>query len=207
MEPDFAGCDFGCAGEAGIETGFAVKNLALDEEGQPRWESAMQLRGPKADFAFEAAQLMQAGKLTLEGLKEQIVEAANVTFRSRGGFGDLGTLNDVKKMLGGSAKDWYFEFQRVAANPEGLAEIIANEGSQLTALARRYGPIQAQRSKGFAYAGPEIALKELAEAVLKIRQQTKNSNDWETLTRLSVRVEKDLSYYNKVCVKMKGTSK
>jgi hypothetical protein len=181
-------------------------NLALDDEGQPRWESSMQLRGPKADFAFEAAQLMQAGRLTLDDLKEQIIEAANLSFKSRGGLADLETLNDVKRMLGGSAKDWFFEFQRVAAHPEGLTEIIDNEGSNLTALARRYGPIQAQRRKGFANDGPDLALKELAETILLIRTQAKKSKNINDLTDLSIRVQSDLSLYAKILGKLEGSN-
>ena len=162
------------------ETGFCFEgrgvNLLIDPTtGEPRWNAAETRHGPKEDFALEAAKLLSAGTMTLERLRQDIIKAANFEWRSQGKSGSLFTLNDVEAFIGKSAKGWFFEMQRVAARPGFLDQLIEQEGRGLTALARKAGPVQAQRRKGFAGKGPDILIKELIE-ILTVARRTAVAN-------------------------------
>jgi hypothetical protein len=147
-------------------------NLLIDpENGVPRWDSGARKLGPKEDFALEAACRLQAGTLSLDELKEQIIAAANDEWASRGKKSKLRTLNDVKKWIGKSGKDWFFELQRVFMNDELLNQLIDQEGRGLTALARLAGPIQSQRRKGYANEVNTSAIKDLIELLEEARRK------------------------------------
>lgn len=146
-------------------------NLLIDKEtGEPRWNATSLRNGPKEDFAFEAAKRLASGKLTLELLRNQIIEAANIEWSRQGRTGSLENLNEVAEFLGKSGKSWFFEMQRVASHPDLIALLIAQEGRGLTALARKAGPIQAQRRKGFSDLGPDNILKDLIDTLSTARR-------------------------------------
>ena len=146
-------------------------NLLIDPTtGEPRWNAAEIKLGPKEDFSLEASKRLSAGTMTLEGLRSEIIGAANLEWTSKGKPGSLYTLNDVEAFIGKSAKRWFFEMQRVAARPEFLDQLIELEGRGLTALARKAGPVQAQRRKGFADKGPDNLIKELIEILTTARR-------------------------------------
>lgn len=145
-------------------------NLLIDPiSGAPRWDAAQQRLEPKEDFAFEAANRLLDGSLTLDELKQQILEAANKDWSAKGNSGRLHTLNDVKENIGKSAKDWFFELQRVAQDRNLLQELADCDGKGLTRLSRKAGPIQQQRRKGFADEGPDNLLKELISSLEQLR--------------------------------------
>lgn len=152
-------------------------NLLIDvATGDPRWNISSQKLGPKEDFAFEAALRLQAGKLTLDQLKSQIIAAANIEWARRGNKIALKTLNEVKEKIGKSGKDWFFEIKRVHARPELLQELIDQQGRGLTALARRAGPIQAQNRKGFRNAGNPTVVLDLIKILEELRRAVGTSS-------------------------------
>ncbi len=146
-------------------------NMLVDPEtGAPRWDAASRKLGPKEDFAFEAALRLQSGKTTLDCLKADIIEAANIEWSKRGKKGRLHTLNNVKEAIGKSGKDWFFEIQRVAQSESLLQELIDQEGRGLSSLSRRAGPIQAQSRKGFGNPRTATSVKDLSELLDEIRR-------------------------------------
>lgn len=181
--------------------------LAVDENGTPRWDSARQRSGPKEDFAYEAALRISNGQLTLNQLKDHIISVANTTFQSNGGSKDLTTLNDVKDTLGGSAKDWFHELKRVVEHPQGLEEIIERKGKNLTALSRKYGPIQAQRRKGFSRALPSHAIKNLIEILSRISTQIDYSHDRERTSAITRKSQNDIKVYRQWLAEINGAHK
>jgi hypothetical protein len=146
-------------------------NLLIDPvTGCPRWDASSQSATPKEDFALETARRLQSGAMSLETLKDQIIAAGNLEWATKGGKGELKTLNDVKDKIGKSGKDWFFEIQRVADHPELLQELIDQEGRGLTALSRRAGPIQAQRRKGHSDPCSTTLIRDLISVLEKTRQ-------------------------------------
>ena len=167
-------------------------NLLIDPAtGAPRWDAAEMRTQPKEEFALEAARRLLSGKTSLEDLKDQIIDAANVEWRRRGNRSRLNTLNDVKDNIGKSGKDWFFEIQRVSQAPLLLERLVAQEGRGLTALSREAGPIQAQRCKGFS--GKGSIIKELV-ATLEIARRSLSDPrvDHDELIR---ECQKDLKKY------------
>lgn len=159
--------------------------------GTPRWEAAEMRTHPKEEFALEAARRFLQGKLSLEDLKDQIIAAANEEWERRGNRSQLHTLNDVKDRIGKSAKDWFFEFQRVSQHLALLERLVAQEGRGLTALSREAGPIQAQRAKGFS--DDSSVIKELVSTLEIARRALANSDiDHAELIR---ECRKDLAKY------------
>lgn len=145
-------------------------NLLINPEtGAPRWNAASEQLGPKEDFAFEAASRLLDGSLTLDDLKDQIIKAANYEMVRRGEIGKLLTLNDVKQHVGKSGKDWYFELQRVSQHNELLQILMNQEGRGLTALARKAGPIQAQRRKGYADRSVIAEIRDLIDVLEELK--------------------------------------
>ena len=147
-------------------------NLLIDPAtGSPRWDAAEQKLAPKESFAFEAARRLQAGSMSLEELKKQIIAAANHEWHKRGNKGLLETLNDVKARIGKSGKDWFFEIQRVCEKPELLQKLIDQKGRGLTALSRVAGPVQAQRRKGYSDKGSTAIMKDLIDVLEQARRR------------------------------------
>ncbi|NII58326.1 hypothetical protein [Sphingomonas aerolata] len=169
-------------------------NLLIDPTtGFPRWEASAQTKGPKEEFALGSALRLKSGELSLEKLKNQIIDAANLVWCKQGKSERLNTLNDVKANLGKSAKDWYFEIQRVFERPELLQLLIDNEGRGLTAISRRAGPIQAQRKKGFSHQRPILAIEEL---IMFLREVQLHIEDGEVCeAQLTLECKKDLAKY------------
>ena len=176
--------------------------LAVDENGNPRWEAARQCNGPKEDFAFEAALRIFDGKLTLDELKDHIVSVANSTFQARGGSKRLKTLNDVRAALGGSAKDWFHELKRVAEKSGGLEEIIAQKGQGLTALSRKYGAVQAQRRKGFSKPAPSHSIKDLMSILSRLANAIDNVDSAEVISSTLEKVAADSREYRQILAKI-----
>ena len=146
-------------------------NLLIEPlTGIPRWDAFAQSASAKESFAFETARRLQSGAISLEQLKDQIIAAGNLEWTRKGGIGDLKTLNDVKDKVGKSGKDWFFEIQRVADQPELLQALIDQEGWGLSALSRRAGPIQAQRRKGHSNPGNATQVSDLI-SVLEIARR------------------------------------
>lgn len=146
-------------------------NLLIEPlTGIPRWDASAQSASAKESFAFETARRLQLGAISLEQLKDQIIAAGNLEWTRKGGIGDLRTLNDVKDKVGKSGKDWFFEIQRVADQPELLQALIDQEGRGLSALSRRAGPIQAQRRKGHSNPGTATQVSDLI-SVLEVARR------------------------------------
>lgn len=181
--------------------------LAVDEDGTPRWEAARQRNGPKEDFAFEAALRIADGKLTLNQLKAHIISVANATFKSNGGSKTLITLNDVKEALGGSAKDWFNELKRVADHPDGIDEIIERKGKNLTALSRRYGPVQAQRRKAFSKSVPSHSMKDLIDTISRISAEIDRLDDLKLVSTVVEKAGNDLREYRRLLATINGITK
>ena len=146
-------------------------NLLIDPiTGSPRWDASAQSASEKVSFAFETARRLQSGAMSLEQLKDQIIAAGNLEWTRKGGIGNLKTLNDVKDKVGKSGKDWFFEIQRVADQPELLQALIDQEGRGLSALSRRAGPIQAQRRKGHSNPGNATQISDLISVLEMARR-------------------------------------
>lgn len=145
-------------------------NLLIDPgTGFPRWHAASNRLGPKEDFALEAGSRLLDGRLDLDELKDQIIQAGNDELVRRGFAGHLRTLNDVKEHIGKSGKDWFFELQRVCQQESLLQKLVEQQGRGLTALARQAGPVQAQRRKGFASNDAITQIRDLIEVLDKVR--------------------------------------
>jgi len=169
-------------------------NLLIDPTtGFPRWEASAQTRGPKEAFALGSALRLKSGELSLDKLKDQIIDAANMVWCKQGQNERLDTLNDVKARIGKSAKDWYFEIQRVFEKPELLQMLIDNEGRGLTAISRRAGPIQAQRKKGFSHQRPILAIDELIMTLCEARLHIKDRDVYDD--QFASECKKDLAKY------------
>lgn len=177
--------------------------LAVDGDGNPRWEATRQYSGPKEDFAYEAALRIADGKLTLDGLKDHIVSVANSAFLAKGGTKKLRTLNDVKAALGGSAKDWFHELKRVIENPGGLEEIIAQKGKGLTALSRKYGAVQAQRRKGFSRSAPSHSIKDLVSILSRLAKSIDSFENSEVVAATLKKIAADSQEYRQILAKTK----
>ncbi len=152
--------------------------------GDPGWKKVVGDASPKAAFALEAAKRIRRGRLTIAGLEQLIIRAANAQLADRGTFKSVETLKQVQTEVSGTAYMWFQEIKRVCTSEAALDRLIAQGGAGLTALYREIGPSQHQRAKGFSDPVPSAALKPLKALIKEVEISFDQIHDRSSVTEI-----------------------
>ena len=120
-------------------------DLIIDPvSGAPAWGKIDPHRPSKAAFALKAAQGLLSGQVTIGGIEQSIIGAANKLLRRRGSRKIVSSMKQVQTEVNGTAYMWFQEIKRVSRSNEALHALVRHDGAGLTAHYRAIGPTQIQ---------------------------------------------------------------